>query len=141
MTENYEYVRASIIPELLKSESVSGNAVYPHAIFESGKVAFLDDSDNSGTVTRNYISFLTADRTADFNQVNSHVSALFFYTSKEYELKEVIDPRFIPGRCAEVFVSGVRAGIFGEIHPAVLENWGIDVPCTAAEVDLDLLSR
>ena len=26
-----------------------------------------------------------------------------------------------------------------EIHPEVLENWGITVPCTAGEIDLDAL--
>ena len=57
MSENYEFVRASILPFLLGSEAVSGNAVYPHHIFEVGKVAFLDDKDVTGTVTRNYLGF------------------------------------------------------------------------------------
>jgi phenylalanyl-tRNA synthetase beta chain len=29
--------------------------------------------------------------------------------------------------------------VFGEIHPEVLENWGVTVPCTAGEIDLDAL--
>ena len=47
MSENYEFVRPSIIPSLLESESVSAHAVYPHSIFEVGKVVFLDETDNS----------------------------------------------------------------------------------------------
>ncbi len=31
------------------------------------------------------------------------------------------------------------AGIFGELHPQVLENWQISVPCTAGELDLEFL--
>jgi phenylalanyl-tRNA synthetase beta chain len=27
----------------------------------------------------------------------------------------------------------------GEIHPQVLENWGIQMPCAAAEIDLSTL--
>jgi phenylalanyl-tRNA synthetase beta subunit len=27
----------------------------------------------------------------------------------------------------------------GEIHPRVLENWGIQMPCAAAELLLDLM--
>ncbi|MDR1785351.1 MAG: phenylalanine--tRNA ligase subunit beta, partial [Spirochaetaceae bacterium] len=34
MSENYQYVRPSVIPSLLASEAASGNAVYPHKIFE-----------------------------------------------------------------------------------------------------------
>ncbi len=51
MTENYEYIRASIIPNLLKSESVSSNFPYPHKIFEVGKVALKDLNAVEGTST------------------------------------------------------------------------------------------
>ena len=44
MTENYEYVRNSVIASLMASESISGRSVYPHKIFEVGKVAWLDDA-------------------------------------------------------------------------------------------------
>jgi len=49
------------------------------------------------------------------------------------------DPRFIPGRCAEIIVGGKKVGIFGEVHPAVLESWGCSMPAVVAEIDLDCL--
>ena len=54
-------------------------------------------------------------------------------------MREAEDPRFIPGRQAQVMVNGKAAGIFGELHPQVLENWQISVPCTAGELDLEFL--
>ncbi len=139
MTENYEFVRASILPSLLNSESVSANAVYPHNIFEIGKVSFLEPSDNSGTVTRNYLGFLSAGREEGYNSVNAVVSAVFFYLNKEYTLKETADSRFIKGRSAEIYYNGMRAGIFGETNPVVLENWGIQMPSSICEIDLDII--
>ena len=139
MTENYEFVRPSILPSLLMSESVSGNAVYPHAIFETGKIAFIDRSQNYGTRTVNSLGFLTADRTADFNLINSQIAALLFYLARDYRLQEIEDPRFIPGRTAAIMYGDTQVGMFGEVHPVVLANWGIGVPIAAAEVDLDLL--
>lgn len=139
MTENYEYVRSSILPALLESESVSAHAVYPHAIFEVGKVAFLEPEENSGTRTRDYLGFLMADGDADFNRITSHVSALFYYLSREYQLEERQDPRFIPGRCASILIGGKAIGVLGEIHPVVLEKWGIQVPSIACELDIDEL--
>ena len=139
MSENYEYLRASITPSLMHSESVSSNAVYPHKIFEVGKVAFLDETDNSGTATRNYLGFLYADSDVGFNQLSSHVSSLMYYLSREYTLEVSNDPRFIPGRCAAVKIQGVQAGVFGEVHPQVMENWGIQMPCAMCEIDLDLM--
>jgi len=139
MSENYEYVRPSVIPSLLESESVSGHAVYPHQIFEVGKVAFLDDTDNSGTTTRNYLGFLGASSEMGFNQLNSQISTLFYFLNREYVMQEMADPRFIDGRCGKLVSKGVEVGIFGEVHPAVLESWGITMPTVACEIDLDLL--
>jgi phenylalanyl-tRNA synthetase beta chain len=68
MTENYEFVRNSILPLLLESESISAHAVYPHNIFEVGKIAFLDESDNYGSVSRNALGFMSAHRDAGFTK-------------------------------------------------------------------------
>lgn len=139
MSENYEYVRPSVIPSLLESESVSGHAVYPHQIFEVGKVAFLDDTDNSGTTTRNYLGFLGASSEMGFNQLSSQISTLFYFLNREYVMQEMADPRFIDGRCGKLVSNGAEVGIFGEVHPAVLESWGITMPTVVCEIDLDLL--
>ena len=139
MSENYEYVRKSGIPALLQTEAVSGNAVYPHYAFETGKTAELDEKTVSGTVTRNILSFMIADRNAGYNSVHAHVNALLFYLNRETKLEELRDPRFIAGRSAEIIYNKKKAGVFGEIHPVVLENWGIQTPCAAAEINLDVL--
>ncbi|MFP3960061.1 MAG: phenylalanine--tRNA ligase subunit beta [Spirochaetaceae bacterium] len=137
LSENYEYVRHSIIPHLLSAESVSANATYPHLIFETGKVVRRDARENYGSRTINALGFLTADAEADFNRINSHVSALMYYLGYDHSLRETSDPRFTPGRAAEIVVNGVAVGVFGEIHPRALESWGIQMPCAAGEVDMD----
>ncbi|MEE8441589.1 MAG: phenylalanine--tRNA ligase subunit beta [Spirochaetia bacterium] len=139
MSESYEYVRNSIVPYLLNSESVSAHAVYPHHIFELGKIARFEPDDVHGVKTVNSLGFLSADASAGFTLASSHVSILFYYLSREHELTESDDERFIPGRVATILVGGRPVGVFGEIHPQVLENIGIDVPCTACEIDLDLV--
>jgi len=139
MTENYEFVRNSVAPNLLETESVSGHAVYPHHIFEVGKIVRLDPSDNQGSVTRNSLGFLSAGAEENFNQANSRIASLFYYLDREFTVKESSDSRFIPGRAADVFVAGHRAGVFGEVHPQVLENWGVTVPACLADLDLDTL--
>jgi len=42
-------------------------------------------------------------------------------------------------RAAAIIYKGKPIGVFGELHPEVLENWGVTVPCTAGEIDLDAL--
>lgn len=139
MSENYEFVRSSILPALLASEAVSANAAYPHSIFEVGKVARLDPDDGSGTVTRDYLSFLTADRNADFNSVRAHIAVLFYYLSVDHTIRELEDTRFISGRAGEILGAERSLGIIGEIHPQVLENWGIQMPCAVCEIDISTI--
>ena len=139
MTENYEYVRDSVLASLMISESVSAHAVFPHKIFEVGKVAYRDDAENYGVITRQHLGFVHAASDANFNIAASQLQALFYYLSREYEVVEVEDSRFIPGRVAGIFYKGNQIGVVGELHPQVLENWGVVMPCTACEVDLDAL--
>ncbi len=139
MSENYQFVRPSIIASLLRAESAAANAIFPHKIFEIGKVAFLDESENTGTKTIQSLGFMTASNNANFNSLASEVSTLLYYLDHKYEVKEVTDPRFIPGRQAAIIVNGKQVGIFGEVHPQVLENWAISVPCVAGELNLEEL--
>jgi phenylalanyl-tRNA synthetase beta chain len=139
MTENSAYLRDSVLASLLMSEAVSGHSVYPHRIFEIGKVAYRNPAENYGASTRQYAGLLHAGGDANFNTVAGQIQTLFYYISREYEVEESRDSRFIPGRAAEIRYGTRPIGVFGEIHPEVLENWGIIVPCTAAEIDLDAL--
>jgi phenylalanyl-tRNA synthetase beta chain len=139
MAESFEYVRPSILPNLLGSESVSSRAPYPHRIFEAGKVAFRNPLENYGVSTRQRIAFLLAHASADYNEAASQVSALMYFLGKDYSIAETEDPRFIPGRQARVIHKGDPIGIFGEVHPRVLEAWSITMPCAAAEIDLESL--
>lgn len=138
MSENFEFVRPSVIPSLLESESISAHSPYPHKIFEVGKIAYLFEADNSGTITRNSLGFLAADSLMGYNEVASQVNTLMYFLRIEYKLVALEgDPRFIDGRGAKMFVGDKQIGIFGEINPLVLENWGCGMPTIACEIDLD----
>ena len=74
-----------------------------------------------------------------FNTAASECASLLYFLNHEYTVKESSDPRFISGRQAVITIKGKKAGIFGELHPIVLENWDIRVPCVAGEIDLEML--
>ena len=49
-------------------------------------------------------------------------------------------PSYHPGKCARLLLDGNQAGIFGELHPLVRENYQVpDQPVLAGEFDLELL--
>jgi phenylalanyl-tRNA synthetase beta chain len=139
MSESFAVLRDSIIPNLLASEAASANAAYPHRIFEVGRTVVKDPSDNQGSRTLACLGVMLADREAGFNDIDAHVLALCFYLKIEPAVTPVDDPRFIPGRAAAVSVGGRKVGVMGEVAPQVLEHWGIQMPCAAAEIVLDEL--
>jgi phenylalanyl-tRNA synthetase beta chain len=149
MSENFEYVRSSSLPSLLYSESISSKAAYPHRLFEVGKVALKRPSENYGVATRQYLGLLSAHAGADFNEAAAHMATLLYYLGREFTVADPAtqpaggqggeDPRFIPGRQAAILFKGKAVGIYGEIHPRVLEAWGITTPCAGGELDLDAL--
>jgi phenylalanyl-tRNA synthetase beta chain len=139
MSESFQILRDSQLPNLLYSESISSNAAYPHRIFEVGKVAYLDRGENYGSRTATCLSFLLCDRQASFNDANAHLTAVFFYLSRGCSLEPLEDPRFVSGRAAAVIYEGRRIGVIGEIHPAVLENWSIQQPAAAVEIELEAI--
>ncbi len=49
------------------------------------------------------------------------------------------NPSYHPGRCAEVLVDGKSLGVFGQIHPVVAQNYGVDAELYCAELSLDAL--
>jgi phenylalanyl-tRNA synthetase beta chain len=145
MSENVEFVRNSPLPSMLNSESVSSKAAYPHRLFEVGKVAIKLATENYGIATRQYLGLLSVHAAADFNEAAAHMATLLFYLGRDFVVADPeqaeggSDARFIAGRQAAVLYKGARVGIYGEIHPRVLEAWGITTPCAGAELDLDLL--
>ncbi len=140
MSENYEVIRPSILPCLLESESVSGHAVYPHNIFEIGKITIKDENDNSGTVTKDSLGFLSSNARIGYNEAASYINTIMYFLRKDYTLAEVEgDERFIPGRAAAIMYKGNAVGIFGEVHPQVLESWGCSMPAIMCEIDLNAL--
>ena len=44
-----------------------------------------------------------------------------------------------PGRCAKVFSGSTELGVFGQIHPLVAANYGVDAEIYAAELRFDAL--
>ena len=148
MSESYAVLRDSNLPYLLAVENASQNATYPHLQFEVGKAVERRADEPTGTRTYDILGMLYADTTAGFTEIGEHLSALLYYLSAgEHTLHAAEDSRFLPGRTAHITVhspdgTGVDdsvVGVIGELHPQVLENWGIQMPCAAVEIDLSAL--
>ncbi len=74
----------------------------------------------------------------DFYSLKGCVEAVLGFLrvrGAEFTLKRD-DNSFHPGRCAEISLGGKTLGVIGQLHPKVQENYGIETPVYAAELDL-----
>ncbi|MGI5976668.1 MAG: phenylalanine--tRNA ligase subunit beta [Candidatus Limivicinus sp.] len=49
------------------------------------------------------------------------------------------NPAYHPGRCAKVWVGDTLIGVFGQIHPEVAKNYGVDTELYCGELSFDAL--
>jgi phenylalanyl-tRNA synthetase beta chain len=137
MSESYAVLRSRLIPILLEIESKNQKAEYPHRIFETGEIARRDESMVEGTKTLHHCAALIAHGGANFSEIHSILQALMYHLDREYHLEKIDHPSFIEGRAGSIISRSNAIGIMGEIHPEVLENWGIISPCAAFELNLE----
>ncbi|MBI3947641.1 MAG: phenylalanine--tRNA ligase subunit beta [Armatimonadetes bacterium] len=141
MSELYAVLRNSLVPSLLRMESISSRATYPHRVFELGEVQVYDEGADLKSRTEVRLGALIAHSAASFSEAHSCLDGLLYYLDRKYELAPVAHGTFIPGRAGEIRIGGRPAGFIGEAHPAVLEEWGIAMPCALFEVVVDVLGE
>lgn len=134
---DYDTMRNSILPILMKVLSENKHNEYPQRLFEAGIVFEESTKQETGVLEKPTLAAVMAHPDADFTEIKGILSALFEAFDIKYEIREKENPVFIPGRCVEIFVAGKPAGVMGEIHPQVLNNWEIEMPTAAFEVDVE----
>lgn len=140
MTLTFSCLRQWMLPSLLRVETASGRAFYPHRIFEAGDVAIPDSSHALGSRTETVLGAVIAHSAAHFSEIHSCLEILLFNLGREYNLEPVQHPSFLEGRAGRIVVAGVPLGVIGEVHPDVLERWQIAMPVVAFDVNLSRLA-
>jgi phenylalanyl-tRNA synthetase beta chain len=129
-TEDNTCLRVSLLPGLLATLRANKHRELPQKLFESGDVVI-------GHSNARRCAAVSTHPLASFTEMKSMVLAL----ARDLALEDVVvagddSPSFIPGRCASITVGGRKAGIFGELHPEAITNFGLQNPVAAMELDL-----
>lgn len=77
-----------------------------------------------------------------FYKLKGYIEALLEYSGiSNVTYKSCSDAeQYHPGRCAAVMCGEKTLGVFGEIHPAVCENYGFSFPVYCAEMNFDVMT-
>ncbi|NJE42401.1 phenylalanine--tRNA ligase subunit beta [Thermococcus sp. GR6] len=141
ISPKWSALRAWLIPSLMEFLSQNTHEEYPQRIFEVGKTTLINENRETKTVSESKLAVAIAHPRVTFTEVKEILDSVMHHLGLEYELKEIDHSSFIPGRVGKIIVNGQEVGIIGEIHPKVLENWGIEMPVAAFEVFLRPLYR
>jgi phenylalanyl-tRNA synthetase beta chain len=133
---NYSCLRNKLIPGLLDFLSHNTKKEFPQKIFEVGDVIHIDTKKDDCTKTERRLALAISHSSVNFTEAKQNLDAIFRSLNKNYELREAEHDSFIIGRCAKIFVDNEDIGIIGEIHPSVLEKWGLEMPVVAFEIRL-----
>jgi len=80
---------------------------------------------------------LNAHTKANFSEMRSYIDNILFYVGiNNFELTNIDLPYYLKGRSAQITNKGKVLGHFGEVHPSVLENWDINMPCAIIELSV-----
>ena len=129
------------MPVLMKLLQFNRSEEKPIKIFEVGDVIEFDKSAETGAVQKLHACALTHHASAEFTEIRSVLDFLV-QTLGEWdtlEVKPITNPTFIPGRTGEIWLKGTNVGLIGELHPEVLENFGLKYPVAIFEIDLSVL--
>jgi len=133
--EEYNCLRVSLLPSLLKILADNKHYSLPQQIFELG---FVVDENNKN---RYHLGGIKSSAKAHFTECKSLVEALLREMGiKNTSIKEKDHPAFVQGRCAAVnYKDDTEIGYFGELHPKTITNFSLEHPIIAFEIDIPTL--
>ncbi|MEM5836307.1 MAG: phenylalanine--tRNA ligase subunit beta [Candidatus Aenigmatarchaeota archaeon] len=139
ISENWCVFRNWLLPSLMEFFANNQHVEYPQKIFEVGDVVLIDKKQETRTRDVRKLAVAIADSKVSYDDIVAVLDAFMSLVGAKYKLKASKHPSFIEGRTAEILVKGKAIGIIGEIHPSVLENWKLEMPIAAFEIDLSFI--
>ncbi|KAL8720613.1 MAG: hypothetical protein Q9225_002549 [Loekoesia sp. 1 TL-2023] len=158
-TAEYQVVRTTLLPGLLKTIRENKHHSVPIKIFEVSDVAFKDMSLERKSRNERHFAAAWYGKSSGFEVVHGLMDRIMlmlksaFVVGEEglssksaeqavYWIDEVDDPTFFPGHAAAIHVRiGGKEhiiGVFGILHPTVLEKFELKYPVSTLEMNIEV---
>ncbi|PPQ99058.1 hypothetical protein CVT24_003618 [Panaeolus cyanescens] len=158
-TLEFQVVRTSLVPGLLKTIRENRSHPLPIKVFETSDVVFKDTTRERQARNERHAAAVWCNKTAGFEIVHGmldramkmldvpRIGSVDSKAETGYYIKEVNDPMYFPGRAATIYYrpasskkdvqQDIPIGTLGILHPSVLEKFEIGFPCSALEFSLE----
>jgi phenylalanyl-tRNA synthetase beta chain len=138
MSALFSVLRSWLLPGLMDVLMRNKHVDFPQKVFEQGLVnvrnndVVSDDEHIAGVASHIHSSFTEARQTVD---------VILRVCGVEAAYEDFDHNSFISGRAAKVAVNNKEIGFVGELHPFVLNAWGLDMPVAGFELNLTELFK
>ncbi|WP_238884834.1 phenylalanine--tRNA ligase subunit beta [Clostridium sp. YIM B02551] len=139
--EDYSIMRTTTIPSMMESlkRNYSRNNSYVR-LFEIGRTYIPNENENALPKENNILTIGMYGE-CDYLDLKGVVENILdaLGVIRTSLVREIDNVCYHPGKTAALLVGKQKAGVFGEIHPDLLDNYGIDTLGYMAELNLDVL--
>jgi phenylalanyl-tRNA synthetase beta chain len=136
--EDFSVMRTSTLSSMM--ESMNRNYVRSNAeayLYEMGKVFLKTGGQLPEEKNVLTIGMYGGDLFYNLKGIIEVIIEEFLLNNISYQRSE--KGFFHPGKSADILLGKKVLGSFGEVHPRVLSNYNMDIPCYILEMDMDLL--
>ncbi len=138
VSAEYTIIRESLLPSLMKNLMDNKHESYPQRLFEVSDVGRTNRRAETRVERRLHVAGVSSHSAASFTEIKSDVEALLHNKAlKRWEIKPARHQSFLDGRTAAVHLRRKQVGVLGEIHPEVLNNFELENPTSAFEIDVE----
>ncbi|MHA1821663.1 MAG: phenylalanine--tRNA ligase subunit beta [Promethearchaeota archaeon] len=138
VSSEFNTTRSLLLPGMMRLLQYNRSQEKPIKIFEVGDVVLLDKSQFTGGRQELHICAITHHSDAEYTEIKG----VFDYFVQTMGIADRVNVKpsnmelFINGRAGDIFAGEKKIGFIGELHPIVLENFGLKFPTAIFEMDL-----
>ncbi len=134
-SDDFSIIRDRLYPNLLALLQNNKNRPLPQRIFEIGETI-------ENAVQHTKLSVMLSNNRASYSDIKGVLDSYILRLSGDKErIVENHNSWMIDGHGGSVILKGHDTGIIGEIHPSVLETFGLSNPVAFFEIDLKEFMR
>jgi phenylalanyl-tRNA synthetase beta chain len=141
--EDTSIMRTTVLPSMLEILTRNYNFRNKSAkLYEIGRI-YLPGGEDDLAAESKILSMGAYGEEMDFFAMKGAIEAVLTeIRAQDIRFEPCTDnPSYHPGRCATVWAGSDCLGVFGEIHPLVAQNYGVDARFCCAELSFDELMR
>jgi phenylalanyl-tRNA synthetase beta chain len=137
ISAEFSIARDDLLPSLMKNLADNRHESYPQRIFEVSDVITIKEKAETRSDRKLHVAAVSSHPSANFTEIKSYTEALLVNLGLTgWKIKEAQHSSFLEGRSAAIHIKRGKIGILGEIHPEVLNNFELENPTSAFEINL-----